>query len=146
MPCPPAEITTYCLPFGPRNVIGVDRALVGSVPFHSSFPLVTSKARIAGSSVPAIKIRPPAVAIGPPRTIDPNSLGAAGALPIGGNCPRGTVHLMSPESVSTAFSTPQGGALQGEPSGLRRNRRIIPNGVPSCRANSQSPFRFLPAD
>jgi hypothetical protein len=33
--------------FGPRNVIGVARALVGSAPFQSSSPLVTSKARIA---------------------------------------------------------------------------------------------------
>ena len=46
-PWPPAEITRYCLLFGPRNVIGVARALVGSAPFQSSSPLVTSKARIA---------------------------------------------------------------------------------------------------
>jgi hypothetical protein len=34
IPWPPAEITRYCLPFGPRNVMGVARALVGSAPLQ----------------------------------------------------------------------------------------------------------------
>src|ERR1017187_6022195 len=120
IPCPPAEITRYCLPFGPRNVMGVARALVGSAPFQSSSPLVTSKARSAGSSVPAIKIRPPAVTMGPPREKDPRPGGAPGIWPIG------TVHFTSAISASIALSVPQEGGLQGEPPGLRRNRRAIP--------------------
>src|SRR5947199_7156002 len=84
-PWPPAEITTYCLPSGPRKVIGTERALVGRSPFQSSLPVVTSKARRAESSVPAMNPRPPAVTIGPPSAMEPYWAGGAGAGPICGN-------------------------------------------------------------
>ena len=50
----------------------------------------------------------------------------AAPLPIGGNCPSGTVHFTSAVSASTAFSTPHGGGVQGEPSGPRSIRRAMP--------------------
>src|SRR5271163_2540741 len=110
--------------------MGVERALVGSSPFQSSLPFEISNARMAGSSVPAMKIRPPAVTIGPPRAMEPYSGGPAGAPPMGGNWPSGTVHLISAVSASTAFSIPHGGGLQSEPPGLRKVRRFMPYGVP----------------
>src|SRR5437867_3545066 len=39
--CPPAAITTNCLPFT-SYVIGTERALVGRLPRHSSLPVSTS--------------------------------------------------------------------------------------------------------
>src|SRR5437588_8273801 len=126
MPWPPADTSTYCFPFGPRNVMGVERALVGNAPFHNSLPATTSNARMAGSSVPAMNTSPPAVTIGPPKPTEPKLGGAAGDLPSAGNCPRGTVHLISPVLASMALSVPHGGGLQGDPPGLRRNRRIMP--------------------
>src|SRR5262249_13025589 len=120
IPWPPAAITKYCLPFGPRNVIGVARALVGNTPFQSSSPLGTSKARIAESSVPAMKIRPPAVTMGPPSERDPRPGAAHGIWPTG------MLHFTAAVSASIALSVPQGGGLQGDPPGLRRKRRAIP--------------------
>src|SRR5689334_11800381 len=112
MPCPPAETTTYCLPFEPRYVIGVERALVGSAPFQSSTPLWASKAYSAGSSVPAMNTTPPAVTIGPPNETDPH-WPASGIFSVPMKRPSGVSHLTSPELPLIAASVPHGGRLQG---------------------------------
>jgi hypothetical protein len=55
------EISRYCLPSGPENLIEVERALIGRSPFQTSLPVEISKARIAGSSFPAMNASAPAV-------------------------------------------------------------------------------------
>src|SRR5580704_8912109 len=106
--------------------MGVARGLEGSSPFHNSFPFEISNARMAGSSVAGMKIKPPAVTMGPPSEMEPFSGGPAGAPPMGGNWPSGMVHLISAVSASTALSMPHGGGLQSDPPGLRRVRRFMP--------------------
>src|SRR5437773_1181810 len=93
--------------------MGVDLALVGRSAFQSSLPLLMSNARTAGSSVPAINTNPPAVTIGPPSATEPHAGGAAGATPIAGNWPSGTLHRNSAVSASIAFSVPNGGGVHG---------------------------------
>src|SRR5487761_2261616 len=115
LPCPPAQMTTYCLP-PMENVIGVACAEAGRSPAHSSFPESTSKARsFCSLVVAATKIRPPPVTIGPPMAKPPGI-----AWPFGrGMEPRGTDHFFLPVARSTAINSLKGGALQGKPLGAR---------------------------
>ena len=59
-----------------------------------------------------MKIRPPAVVVGPPR-----ELGAPVLIPAGtpAMVPYGICQAMSPVFTSTAVRRPQGGAQQGQP-------------------------------
>src|SRR6185503_15034306 len=98
--------------------MGVARAPAGSEAFQSSFPVSTSNARKARSSVAPTNTRPDAVTIGPPRFGDPEPGGAAGAPSFSaGIVPRGTSQRIRPVSRLTATREPNGGRVQGRPVG-----------------------------
>src|SRR5215831_16659455 len=99
--------------------MGVDWALAGSSVLHTSLPVSLSNARRCASLAAAVKINPPAVAIGPPRLIDP----AGHPSPI---VPSGDSQRSLPVFRSKATSAPQGGALQGCPFGATSHSRYIP--------------------
>src|ERR1700733_6722757 len=69
-PCPPAQMTMYCLP-RISYVIGVDCALAGSSEVNTSLPVSASNTCRLGSNAAAEKINPPAVASGPPKLGEP---------------------------------------------------------------------------
>src|SRR5215475_1792528 len=99
--------------------MGVACAAAGNSKFHSSLPVSASKACRWGSMVAEVKITPPAVAIGPPRLIDPVVF--PGAI-----VPSGTFQTILPLKRSTASVVPHGGRLQGTPLGENMNVRYIP--------------------
>src|SRR5580692_1136702 len=99
--------------------MGVDCALAGSSTVHTSLPVSESKACKCGSSAAAVKINPAAVAIGPPKLIDP-----AGQSPP--MLPNGDSQRSLPVFRSKATSAPQGGVLQGMPDGDTSQSRCIP--------------------
>src|ERR1700691_959073 len=103
----------------------------GSCAFQISFPVSTSNARINGSQVPLMKTKPPAVAMGPPRLIEPGGTGVPGAI-----SPSGTCQRILPVAMSTAARVPHGGGTQGRPEGEKRNWRNIPKGAPRCHPYS----------
>ena len=70
-----------------------------------------------------MKIRPPAVTIGPPMLGMPQ-LSASGILPR--VVPSGTCQRIVPFAMSTALSVPQGGAVHGRPSGESSGSRRMP--------------------
>src|SRR6202167_5693411 len=109
--------------------MGVDCALAGSSTVHTSLPVSASKACKCGSSAAAVKTKPPAVAIGPPKLIDP--AGQSPPITPSGDCQRNL-----PVFKSKATSAPHGGVLQGMPEGDTSQSRCIPYGVPLCGANS----------
>src|ERR1700690_1453615 len=109
--------------------MGVDCALAGSSTVHTSLPVSASNACRCGSSAAAVKMSPPAVAIGPPKLIDPG--GAPSPM-----LPRAASHRGLPVVRSNATSAPHGGALQGNPDGDTSQSLCIPYGVPNCGANS----------
>src|ERR1700733_12763852 len=135
--CPPAAITTYCLPLI-SYVIGVACPLNGKGTFHNSLPVSTSKAAKNGSVVPKKKIKPPAVAIGPPRLTDPAGVGPCDP-PNFSMEPKGTCQRIVPVLMSTVVSMPHGGLEHGRSDpGACRNRRYIPYGAPACAVYSPS--------
>ena len=73
-----------------------------------------------------MKITPPAVMIGPPSPPVPSS--RFGTIAGARSCMEPTlrVQLMLPERMSTDASTPQGGAVQGMPSGEPSSVRRMP--------------------
>src|SRR5579863_7774973 len=81
------------------------------------------------SNPPAAKTSPPPVTMAPPRLIDPQSRYTGASLSLGIE-PRGVSQRFAPEARSTASTVPQGGGLQGTPSGDSSGSRIIPYGVP----------------
>src|ERR1039457_6792422 len=109
--------------------MGVDCALAGSSTVQTSLPVSASNACRYGSSAAAVKTKPPAVAIGPPKLIDPG--GAPSPM-----LPSGASHRSLPVFKSNATSAPHGGGLQGNPDGDTSQSRCIPYGVPLCGANS----------
>src|SRR5215468_10979895 len=104
--------------------MGVAWALAGSWPSQTTFPVSTSNARSLSSIAAAMKTRPPAVTIEPPRLIDPNSEDF-GEIESCGMRPSGTSQRISPVFKSTAVSLPQGGATQGVPLGDDNGSRYI---------------------
>src|SRR5581483_5890047 len=71
LPCPPAQIRTYCFPLT-SYVMGTAWAPAGSAAFHSTLPVSMSNARRWLSMLAAMKTKPPAVVIGPPRLSEPH--------------------------------------------------------------------------
>src|ERR1700677_3054483 len=114
--------------------MGVRPPAVGKSVFQTSAPVSTLNARNSGSiKVPAMKTRPPAVTIGPPR------LGAPfGTIDfVGARLPSGTCHLIVPAFISTAASVPHGGATHGKRCAFAKIKvRTIPYGVPYWSAYS----------
>src|SRR5215470_12004935 len=115
--------------------MGVAWELAGSWPSQITFPVSASKARSLSSIAAAMKARPPAVTIEPPRLGDPNS-DDFGRKESFGITPSGASHRISPVFKSTAVSLPQGGTTQGTPLGDISGSRYIAYGVPVCRPNS----------
>ena len=60
--CPPAAMTTNCLPLRVPYVIGVACALAGNSALHIIFPVSVSNARSTASRAAPMNTRPPAVA------------------------------------------------------------------------------------
>src|SRR5262245_23539461 len=105
---PPAAITTNCLPVVfPLKVIGVACPLAGSFVIQSSLPVSLSNARKRLSFVAAMKTRPPAVTIEPPRFGDP--VGEMPRFSRSSTTPSGTCQRSLPVFRSTELSVPQGG-------------------------------------
>src|ERR1043165_96468 len=81
-----------------------------------------------------MKTRPPAVETGPPIAGTPDLpktywlKGARSSV-----VPNGTDHRILPSRISTAWSWPQGGGLQGMPRGDNKVRRHMPKGAPRLR-------------
>src|SRR5262245_21424113 len=94
-----------------------------------------SNARSLSSIAAAMKTRPPAVTIEPPKLIDPNSADFGNSVSCG-MPPSGASHRISPVFRSTAFSLPQGGATQGVPLGDHSGSRYMAYGAPDCGPNS----------
>src|SRR6202008_3610754 len=102
--------------------MGVALAQAGRCAFDNSLPDSISKARRKQSVVPAMKTRPPAVTIGPPRLMEPG--GICGCSPPKSPMePRGTCQRIFPSVISTAVSMPQGGGLHGKSDGDWMKRR-----------------------
>src|SRR5499427_10597501 len=120
--------------------MGVAWELAGSWPSQITFPVSTSNARSLSSIAAAIKTRPPAVTVEPPKLGDPNSddFGRSASC---GTRPSGASQRISPVFKSTAVSLPQGGATHGVPLGDISGSRYIAYGAPVCRPNS--PFILL---
>src|SRR5215467_9575237 len=119
-------MTTYCLPLAlSLYVIGVAWPLTGSLPVHSSRPVSTSTAWSDASTVPATKINPPAVTIGPPSISDPGGTVVCTPPKVLIE-PSGTCQRRRPLARSRAVSVPQGGGLHGRCDGDCRKRRNIP--------------------
>src|SRR5258708_19414480 len=97
----------------------------GSGVFYNCVGEAVGKARRNGSKVRAMKTSPPAVAMGPPRLIEPGGVG--GCLPPK-SCiePSGTCQRIFSSIISTTDNMPQGGAMQGMSDGDCRNRRNMP--------------------
>src|ERR1700687_5934512 len=119
-------MTTYCFPFR-LYVIGVAWPPAGRSNFHMFFPGSESKARRKLSIAAAVKTRPPAVIIGPPRVIVPVFIP-------GRKLPSGTSHTFFPVKRSTAATVPHGGALHGRPLGERSGERNMAEGAPVSSA------------
>src|ERR1051326_6808910 len=75
-----------------------------------------------------MKIRPPAVTIGPPRFTDPAAAAMFDGAP--GDSPSGTCHFSWPVAALTAASVPHGGGLHGSLLGENSNKRDMPKGAP----------------
>src|SRR5271157_3935515 len=105
--------------------MGVAAPLAGSPDFQISFPVSISKARKEESKVPAMKINPPAVTMGPPRLGHPG--GTGGWVPPKSRIePSGARQRIDPSDRSTATSIPQGGGQKGRPDGPSRRVRKSP--------------------
>src|SRR5262245_47303847 len=100
-------------------VIGVAWAAAGNSEFHNSCPLSDAKACKCGSIVADVKINPPAVAIGPPKLMEPVFF--PGII-----VPSGAFHTVLPVNTSTASVVPHGRALHGAPLGENMNVRYLP--------------------
>src|SRR2546423_5313326 len=117
-PSPPAAITTYCRPFASLYVIGVALPPAGSLALHSSSPVRVSKARSLNSIAAAMKVTPPAVAIGPPRFGTPwmcESGIFALAHTRSRDVPSGVRQRIFPVRKLTPTNSPHGGLVQGIP-------------------------------
>src|ERR1700686_3989204 len=96
--------------------MGVACPPAGSSNFHSSLPDSESKARRKLSIAAAVKTKPPAVIIGPPKVIVPVFIPVM-------KLPNGTSQTFFPLKRSTAATVPHGGALHGRPLGERSGVR-----------------------
>ena len=99
--------------------MGVAWPPAGSSNAQSSLPVSESNARSRPSMAAAVKTRPPAVTMGPPRFGVP--VGTPGTM-----LPSGTSHRMAPVNRSTAATVPHGGALHGCPPGASSGARTMP--------------------
>src|SRR3954468_23507051 len=104
--------------------MGTVCAQAGSSVSQSCVPLCASKARKRQSIVAPMKIRPLAVAMLPPMLSVP-VLGNPFALSDSTN-PSGTFHAISPRFMSTATSSPNGGAEHGTLVSGSQNRPTPP--------------------
>src|SRR5690606_6887274 len=109
LPCPPAAITTNCLPWSTYD-IGVACPPAGSSCCQRSLPVSVSNALKKLSSVAAIKVSPPDVVSAPPKFSEPHSI-ASGYSRGSYMNPKGTSHFNSPLFISIAASVPQGGRV-----------------------------------
>src|ERR1700690_4247856 len=109
--------------------MGTACALTGSLVTHNSLPVRESKARKRRSLVAAIKTKPPAVVMGPPKLSRPVL-----SLPSGNESvtPNGTCHAKSPVLALTAIRRPHGGFWHGMAPSPPVRRKILPvRGLPS---------------
>jgi hypothetical protein len=107
--------------------MGVACPPAGSANDHSSLPVSASKARRRSSMAAAVKTRPPAVTIGPPRFSVPV------AIP-GTHVPRGTSHRLSPaKQIDRGHRAPRRG-IAGQAAGREQRRAMHPVGRADLRS------------
>src|SRR5258707_13788519 len=109
---PDAKTPTYCLPFFPSQLIGIEFTSIPTFVTQSSLPVRESNARNLPSTVAPTKTSPPAVAIDPPLVVGVPVLGTP-SLSSSSNDPSGTFHAMSPEFTFTATISPHAGCWHG---------------------------------